>query len=144
MSFDSAGGTVDRREDLVRAALELFAERPYEEVSVDDVAAAAGVAKGLLYYYFGSKRRLYVKGLELVARERRERILAAVAAVDPENQVERLERSIEAHLAYVEERAAGYRALVGNVASHPEVREIIERERRVHTTMIEAGLPPEV
>jgi len=45
-----------RREQLVVAALRLFSERPYEDVSIDDIANEANVAHGLLSYYFGGKR----------------------------------------------------------------------------------------
>lgn len=54
-----------RREQILRAAERLFAERPYVEVSTTELAAAAGVARGLLNHYFGDKRALY---LEVVRR----------------------------------------------------------------------------
>ena len=53
--------TVDeRREQLVRLGVDIFSERPYDEVSIDEIAAAAGISKGLLYHYFPSKRDFYV------------------------------------------------------------------------------------
>ena len=53
--------TVDeRREQLVRLGVDIFSERPYDEVSIDGIAAAAGISKGLLYHYFPSKRDFYV------------------------------------------------------------------------------------
>ncbi|TWH01487.1 TetR family transcriptional regulator [Nocardioides sp. J9] len=56
----------DQRRELILAAAErLFAERPYVEVSTTELAAAAGVARGLLNHYFGDKRALY---LEVVRR----------------------------------------------------------------------------
>ncbi len=42
-------------ERLLRAATRLFAERGYEGTSVQEVVAAAGVTKGAMYHYFGSK-----------------------------------------------------------------------------------------
>lgn len=54
-----------RREQILVAAERLFAERPYVEVSTTELAAAAGVARGLLNHYFGDKRALY---LEVVRR----------------------------------------------------------------------------
>ncbi|WP_278255320.1 TetR/AcrR family transcriptional regulator [Nocardioides convexus] len=54
-----------RREQILLAAERLFAERPYVEVSTTELAAAAGVARGLLNHYFGDKRALY---LEVVRR----------------------------------------------------------------------------
>ena len=54
-----AGGSVSGRrsvpERLLAAATRLFAERGYEGTSVQEVVAAAGVTKGAMYHYFGSK-----------------------------------------------------------------------------------------
>lgn len=44
-----------RREELIEAAEALFLTRGYEQTSVRDIVARAGVAKGLFYYYFDSK-----------------------------------------------------------------------------------------
>jgi AcrR family transcriptional regulator len=50
---------------VLEVARELFAYRPFDDVKVDEVAAGAGVAKGVVYYYFDSKRGLF----EAVFRE---------------------------------------------------------------------------
>ena len=41
----------ERREELLAAGLRLFSDRPYDELGIDDIAAEAGVAKGLLYRF---------------------------------------------------------------------------------------------
>jgi AcrR family transcriptional regulator len=51
----------ERRAQLLRAAAVLFSERNYDAVSTADVARAAGVARGLVHYYFGTKRDLYLE-----------------------------------------------------------------------------------
>jgi AcrR family transcriptional regulator len=45
----------DTKQRILDAALEVFGERGYRGASVDDVAAAAGVTKGAVYYYFEDK-----------------------------------------------------------------------------------------
>lgn len=45
----------DTQQKILDAALELFRERGFEEATMRDVAASAGVATGLAYYYFKSK-----------------------------------------------------------------------------------------
>ena len=50
----------ERRQLILDAARRLFCQRPYSEVSMADLAEAAGVARGLLHHYFGSKRDLYL------------------------------------------------------------------------------------
>src|ERR1700675_3902002 len=49
-----------KRERILAAALKLFAHEPYQAVTMDRVAEAAGVAKGTLYLYFPSKDALYL------------------------------------------------------------------------------------
>jgi AcrR family transcriptional regulator len=56
----------NRRARLVTAALKLFSVRAYDSVFIDDIADEAGVAHGLVSYYFGSKRNLYVAALDQV------------------------------------------------------------------------------
>lgn len=56
----------DRRTRLVEAALKLFSVRAYDSVFIDDICDEAEVAHGLVSYYFGSKRGLYVAVLEHV------------------------------------------------------------------------------
>ncbi|SNR68538.1 transcriptional regulator, TetR family [Haloechinothrix alba] len=55
----------ERREQILECAIRQFGERPYAAVSTSDVAREAGVARGLINHYFGSKRGLY---LEVVRR----------------------------------------------------------------------------
>jgi AcrR family transcriptional regulator len=50
----------ERREQIFLCAARLFGERPYADVSTSDIAAAAGVARGLINHYFGTKRELYL------------------------------------------------------------------------------------
>ncbi|GAA2702586.1 TetR family transcriptional regulator [Actinoplanes palleronii] len=50
-----------RREQILSVAVRLFGERPYPEVSTTDVARDAGVARGLVNHYFGTKKELYLE-----------------------------------------------------------------------------------
>ena len=50
----------NKRRQITEAAVRLFAQRPFHEVKLDDVAAAARVGKGTLYLYFKNKHDLYV------------------------------------------------------------------------------------
>src|SRR5689334_22506932 len=49
-----------RKEQIFNCATRLFGERPYADVSTSDIAAEAGVARGLINHYFGTKRELYL------------------------------------------------------------------------------------
>ena len=59
-----------RREQILDAASALFAERPYDEVSVEDIASAAGVTRGLVHHYFGGRKDVYIGLLERLGAER--------------------------------------------------------------------------
>jgi AcrR family transcriptional regulator len=54
----------DRMEQTLEVAHGLFAERGYAAVKMDEIAAAVGVTKPLLYNYFGNKERLYITCME--------------------------------------------------------------------------------
>jgi len=126
-----------RRTELLAKGRELFSHHAYDELSIDALAARAGVAKGLLYYYFGSKRGYYTAVIEDAAAELRART-ATDASRPP---AERLAAGLDAYLDYVEHHPEGYRALMaGGIGSDPEVRGIVARERAVFVELIVAGL----
>ena len=54
----------DRRQRIVIAASQMFAERAYVEVQMDDLARAAEVAKPTIYRYFSSKEDLFLEALD--------------------------------------------------------------------------------
>jgi AcrR family transcriptional regulator len=130
---DSAVGLGDRRTELLAIGRRLFSGRAYDELSIDDIAAEAGVAKGLLYYYFGSKRGFYVAVIEQAAVELRRRV-----EIDAElPAAERLARGLDAYLSYVEDSPEGYRALMaGGVGADPQVRAVVSREREAFLALI--------
>lgn len=57
-----------RREQILDAADTLFRSEEYSAVSLDSVATSAGVTRGLLHHYFGSKRGLYLAVVERAVR----------------------------------------------------------------------------
>jgi AcrR family transcriptional regulator len=126
MRTESPSERTARRDELREIGLRLFSTHAFDELSMDDVAAEAGVAKGLLYYYFGSKRGLYVAVVRAAATE-----LRAQWDADPAVPAERrLADGLDAYLAYAQERPEGYRALMaGGVGTDPEVRAVLNAER---------------
>src|SRR5277367_155638 len=91
-----------KRERILAAALKLFAHEPYQAVTMDRVAVAAGVAKGTLYLYFPSKDALYLgvlsDGLDTAYR-------TYMASADPKLPVvERLRRSIAVMVEFYDQR----------------------------------------
>jgi AcrR family transcriptional regulator len=119
--------TIDeRREQLVRLGTEIFAERPFDEVSIDDIAAAAQISKGLLYHYFPSKRDFYVEVVRFSALE-----MEALTEPDPSLEpVARRSASLDRYLDYVETHAQGYATLMrAGIGSDPQVGAVVEEVR---------------
>jgi TetR/AcrR family fatty acid metabolism transcriptional regulator len=86
-----------KRDAILRAAIDVFAERGFFNAQVADVARAAGVAAGTVYLYFKGKDDLLVSIFERSMREGLTRGRAAVANLDDPR--ERLLRLARAHLA---------------------------------------------
>ena len=128
---------MSRRDTLLEAGLTLFSEHAYDELSIDEIGARLGVAKGLVYYYFGSKRGYYVAVVRAAAEELRE-----LWDVDPSLPPdERLARGVDAYLRYAEEHVEGFRALMGGgIGFDGEVRAIIAEEREGLIALIADGL----
>ena len=63
-----------RREQILDAANALFAERTYDEVSVEDIASSAGVTRGLVHHYFGGRKQVYIALLQRLGAVREEQL----------------------------------------------------------------------
>src|SRR3954454_12852452 len=95
----------DRMEQALVAAHGLFAERGYADVTMDEVAAAVGVTKPLLYNYFGNKERLYVACMERAGDALSAEIGAEIGAVT--NPGDALRAGVQAFFAFLDsDRAA--------------------------------------
>lgn len=131
--------TKERREQLLDAGRALFLSRPYDQVSMDDVAGAAGVSKALIFHYFKSKRDLYV---ELV-RGAAEELLTATFVDESVEPLPRLMEGLARYLDYVEANAQGFVALLtSGVGVDPEVYAVVAHVRQTLADRLLAGVPP--
>ena len=81
----AAGSRPDeRRQALINSALNLFNTRTYDEVSVDDIAADAGVSRPLVYHYYGGKAGVFIAALRQAGDDVAESICAAALADPPD------------------------------------------------------------
>jgi AcrR family transcriptional regulator len=113
-----------RREGILGAAVEVFAERGYHASSIDDIARSAGISKALIYEHFSSKEELHMRLLEENARELLERLTQATAGDQRAEQ--RLEAGVEAFFRYVEERRGAWRILFQEVTD-PRMARMLDR-----------------
>ncbi|MEU8247941.1 TetR/AcrR family transcriptional regulator [Nonomuraea sp. NPDC048916] len=117
-----------RREELMAAALELFSKRDAEDVSIDDVASAAGASRALVYHYFGGKQELYVAALRSAAEQLESRLRPQEGG----RPLDELSAGLTRYFDFVEEHAAGFAALLrGGPANRAgEVGEIVDGVRQ--------------
>ncbi|MCL6596961.1 MAG: TetR/AcrR family transcriptional regulator [Firmicutes bacterium] len=126
-----ARGTADRGERILRAALEVMAERGYAAATVRDITDRAGVAAGTFYLYYPAKEAV---GLALVDALYRAALAAAASArrgaPSPE---EKLMRSMRAVLAvFARDPALSRFVLLLAPGAHPAFD---ERLREVHEAL---------
>ncbi|MFR0352172.1 TetR/AcrR family transcriptional regulator [Streptomyces sediminimaris] len=62
-------GVEERRQQLIGVALELFSRRSPDDVSIDEIASAAGISRPLVYHYFPGKLSLYEAALRRAAQD---------------------------------------------------------------------------
>jgi AcrR family transcriptional regulator len=121
--------TDERRAQLLKLARRVFTERAYDDVSIDDIAVAAGISKGLLYHYFPTKRDLYVASLREISGELMRTVNAAID--DSQPPAERVRAALDAYLQHVATIGNAFVALMrGGIGSDPEVADVVESTRR--------------
>ncbi len=116
-----------RRKQLLASGARLLAQRPYDEVSIEEIARAAGVSKGLLYHYFPTKREFLIAAIERGQEE-----LAELTAPDPDlPPAEQLGASLDRFLDFVEEHEAAYSAIFrSRGGGDAEIQAALEAGRR--------------
>ena len=108
-----------RRSQLVDVGRGLFAMRGLDGTTIEEIAAAAGVSKPVIYEHFGSKEGLYTQVVEFEFRI----LLAAITDALTEEAKPRVlvERAALALLTYIEDRTDGFRILLRDAPpSQPE------------------------
>ena len=119
-----------RREQLLASGARLLAQRPYDEVSIEEIARAAGVSKGLLYHYFPTKKDFLIAALERGQDE-----LAVLTAPDPDlPPAAQLASSLDRFLDFVEAHEAAYAAIFrSRGGADPAIQAALEagRQRRM-------------
>jgi AcrR family transcriptional regulator len=103
----------DRRRQLIGIGLQLLTQKPIHEMSLDEVAAEAGISRSLLFHYFPTKRDFYAAVVRAACR-RILRALDAASTADPrpvhglvDGLVSFIERRREPYVAFVRGAAGG-------------------------------------
>ena len=101
-------GVEERRQQLIGVALELFSRRSPDDVSIDEIASAAGLSRPLVYHYFPGKISLYEAALQRASDD-----LAARFVEPHEGPLgARLLRVMRRYFDFVDEHGPGFSALM--------------------------------
>jgi AcrR family transcriptional regulator len=134
----------DRRNELLALGAEVFGQRPYDDVRIDEIAERAGVSRALMYHYFPDKRTFFAA----VVRAESERLFDATNTPPEPGQslFDQVREGVLAYVRYDEEHPHGaWAAYVGMGRSDPVLRGIedVDNDRQanriIHRIMAAAG-----
>jgi AcrR family transcriptional regulator len=126
----------ERRRHLLDAGAELFAKHSFEEISMRELAEAAGVSKPLLYHYFPSKIDLF----KAAVSEKAEELQRLIEPSSDGPAIEQLSQVLDSYLAWIEDNAQTWSKLLQSAATLPEARELVEGFRQRTMDLILAQL----
>ncbi len=108
----------DRREQILEAAVAVFAERGYQRATVKEIATRAGIAPGTIYLYFRNKRELLLALAETLIRRAAEALLTPRSELDVESHLTLILRD---RLRFVRENQGLLRALATEIWTDREL-----------------------
>jgi AcrR family transcriptional regulator len=109
----------ERRESILDAANQVFGEHGFEHVRIDDVAAAAGISKALIYEHFESKQDLYSELMNRAAIDLLRVLVEAASAPGMEGPL-RMENAAAAGFLWVQEHPHAFHMFIRDVTD-PEI-----------------------
>ncbi|BBX94022.1 TetR/AcrR family transcriptional regulator [Mycolicibacterium boenickei] len=126
----------DRRNELLALGAEVFGQRPYDEVRIDEIAERAGVSRALMYHYFPDKRAFFAA----VVQAEGERLFEATSTRPEPGQslFGQLRAGVLAYLRYDEEHPHGaWAAYMGLGRTDPVLRGVddIDNDRQADRIM---------
>jgi AcrR family transcriptional regulator len=138
--------TESRRREVLHAAARVFAAKGFHACTIEDIAVAMGLSKGVVYYYFRSKEEIYVEVVSTAILGAQERLERLIATGKP--PVEMLKEAIEAHLAdNLNPEHEGYYAMLvindlrrTSEEARSQVRDLQRRYVRRFASIVQRGI----
>ncbi|GED98521.1 TetR/AcrR family transcriptional regulator [Gordonia crocea] len=122
-----------QRQELLEAAAQRFAHEPYDQVSLDAIAADAGMSRPSLYYYFGSKRDCYLAVIESWGSQ----MLITADAAKGLGRDDVVARLLDTYLDFAENSEEAYRTVMGGgLGNDPQVQAFINQWRTRFSELI--------
>ena len=94
----------NRREEILRAAQDLFHRQGYANTSLDDIARAVGIKREGLYYYFPNRTQILIEIIRPLGLQLRDRVREILESDAPPE--EKIRQTVENHLRRFENRFA--------------------------------------
>ncbi len=118
----------ERRRQILACAKRLFSERNYASVSTSEIAKEAGVARGLLNHYFGTKRDLYLEVVRSIMRTPSNPVPLRSGGGNLETIID---EGVDRWLTMLERNRGPWLAAIGaqGVGRDPEVEAILDEAR---------------
>jgi len=127
-----------RRAQLIELGKEMLSTRSIEELSIEELADQAGISRGLLFHYFGSKQEFHLAVATAAADD-------VLTVTEPDNSLPPVERLTEAMTKMVDsviDKPDAYISLVrGSASGDAEMRDLFERTRDVQAARISEVMP---
>jgi AcrR family transcriptional regulator len=114
--------TEHRRAQLLAIGAELFARRPYQEVSIDEVAEIAHISSGLLYHYFPGKRAFFVA----IVTDESAKLLQASTPDPSLPLLDQLNAGLEVYIDYAQRHPDSFRMAHQAAITDADLRHIQE------------------
>jgi AcrR family transcriptional regulator len=128
----------ERKTQLITLGVKMLGERAIEDISVSEIAAQAGISRGLLFHYFPTKQDFQLE----VVRHANAELLARVVPDPTLSLFDMLRDSVGRYIDYVSENRTSYLALLrGPTSSSPELVGLVEQTRRAIVDIILGQVP---
>ncbi|MEU1524379.1 TetR/AcrR family transcriptional regulator [Nocardia rhamnosiphila] len=128
----------ERKTQLITLGVKMLGERAIEDISVSEIAAQAGISRGLLFHYFPTKQDFQLE----VIRHANAELLARVVPDPTLSLVDMLRDSVGRYIDYVSENRTSYLALLrGPTSSGPELAAMVEQTRHAIVDIILTQVP---
>ena len=119
----------ERQQTILDAAMEVFSRMGYKKAYVSEIAQEAGISKAMVFYYFGSKKNLYLYLLEYAHKE----VVAAfdtLPAPEETDFFDRILESMKIKISFLKTHPALLRFVLSvYTENEPEVAQEIQRYR---------------
>lgn len=129
---------------IFEAAIKLFSEKGFHKSTMDDIAEAAKVAKGTLYYHFSSKEDIFKfiidEGIRLIEEETEDKVIYI------DDPAIRIRKVLILQIELMNKYSGFFKAILsqlwGNEDQQQQIKKIIERYLKMLEKYIREGIDP--